>query len=264
MKIRHYFGLGALTVLPLFMLVDVLGMLGWRTEGRVAPKESGGSLSPDQRAFLLEEYKTATGEIRLRIEHEHTMIALKFTLVGAVLGVILYAQQKSTTAAESPIRSTWAALCCWAAIVVSAIVDLRRQTNVDAIAQLGNWVGSIESQFLPGPIGWEHYVADRNPFWSSPFYPLLRVERELLTWALYLLAIMLFVPHRDDEDAKAIDGIARLFGSVTFVLFGLYALHFHYQRPPGGWLYSLGCTVLGILLMQWWIGFSKKRASPIS
>ena len=263
MKIRHYFGLGVLMALPLFMLVDVLGMLGWRMEGRAVAQGGSGALNADQRAFMLEEYKTVAGEIRLRLEHEHTMIALKFTLVGAVLGVILYAQQKSTTPPESPIHSTWAALCCWAAIVVSAIVDLRRQTNVDAIAQLGNWIGSIESRLLPGSTGWEQFIAAQNPFWGSRFYPLLRLERELLTWALYLLAITLFVPHRGDEDVRVTDVIARLFGSVTFLLFGLYALHFHYQQPPGGWLYALSCTVLGILLLQWWIGFSKRRASPI-
>ena len=244
-------------VAPLLLLVDVPRLLGWFLEGqgRATGNAQVVSLKEDQRTFLLKEYETVIQEIRLRLEHEHTMIALKFTLVGAVLGVMLYAHElRGKPIEESSFRSSWAAMCCWAAVVVSAIVDVRRQFNSDVILQLGDWVKSIEGHLLTaGVAGWEQYVGSESSLWNSRLFPVLRLERELVTWATYLLCTTMFVIRHSDQDSERLLQIARLFGTFTYFLFGLYALHFHYQSRPYS-LYCASVTIVGVVVFNLWIG----------
>src|ERR1700757_179899 len=73
---------------PATLLVDFYGMMGHgesrSSAARWSPDRTTYILPAEDRAFLLKEYETATNEIKMRLEHEHTMVALKFTLVGAV------------------------------------------------------------------------------------------------------------------------------------------------------------------------------------
>lgn len=255
-----------LVLLPLPLLIDPFGIFGWPSEERQAEARvpdgaqakaqdqsrtrGAAQIDTNQRDFLLKEYETATRELQSRLEQEHTMLQLEFTLVGAVFGFVLYLRGRATGAGSAlPIHSPLVAACCWAAVVVSAIVDIRRQFNVNVMIQLGTFVKAIEGRMLPPEVaGWEQWISETKSLWKSCLYPVLRTERELLTYSLFLLCIFMFKPATRAKD-DVFFRLASFFGTVALILFGLYSLQFHYQY---GWHFWYCFLVTGLSIASLW------------
>ncbi len=163
--------------------------------------------------FLNEQYKTSTQEIRNRLEHEHLLFALRFTIVGAMLALIF-------NTAKSPNNRKWKneyynylqgfsliASIGWAAVAVSAVIDVRATFNAEMISIVGSWIRCVEPLFMFEKIqGWETYLDNTWVTNSSNvdvknwldamhviIHALLRMDRPLLTWVLYVMVLYFFV-----------------------------------------------------------------------
>ena len=83
---------------------------------------------------LSREYNTVIGEIQIKIEHEHRLVALKFTAAGAIIGFIFnflnsITKQENHNSEHWSMISLGAAVCSWAAVAICAIIDIRIQEN---------------------------------------------------------------------------------------------------------------------------------------
>jgi hypothetical protein len=156
-------------------------------------------------------------------------------LIGAVLGSILVARAVAARQGQEQhlVESPIVAACCWAATLVAALVDLRRQFNAAIIGELGKWIRGIELMIYGGPsLGWESYIPGSD-LWSSRLFPLLRSERTLMTWVLFAVMVYVFVPYRFREGSTA-RTLLRLGYWASFCIllfFGFHALYFHFSDP---------------------------------
>jgi hypothetical protein len=256
--------------IPLILILDVTRpFVKSSSEGRTshsghsAAAMQSHALTAAHRRFLEKEYDTAVREIRLRVDNEETLFALKFTMVGAVLAAMFYMHRREDEGAPPSFRSPWAATCCWAAVLVGAVIDIRRQFNVDVMVQLGTWVHQVEDLLLPDAIlGWEQFIPT-SELWSSPIYALLRLERELVTWILFVVTVAMFVPNRGEKPDFLLLRLSRLFCCLSMFLFGLNSLHYHYQYEHWWyWIYCSAFVVLGCAITFRWIDVLSKTAVP--
>jgi len=146
--------------------------------------------------YLKLSYNNAVKEIHQRIEHEHILFVLKFTLVGAVLSVLfknsIFGSARLVEKNDDAVRLQ-PAIVCWAAIAISAVVDVRMQVNLAIIRDLGIWVKSLEDAILvSGVKGWETYFHE-SPLLTNAYSPLMLTDRQLLTWLLYVVTVYWFV-----------------------------------------------------------------------
>jgi hypothetical protein len=254
--------------IPLILILEIPRLVLGSFEGRTShadhsPAAIGrGTLTAPQREFLLKEYDTAVREIRLRVDAEETLFALKFTMVGAVLAAMFYMHRREDeTPAHPSFRSPWAATCCWAAVLVGAVIDIRRQFNVGVMVQLGTWVHWVEDLMLPSDVlGWEQFIPT-SQLWSSTLYPLLRLERELVTWILYVVTLTMFVPNRDEQPDLLLLRLSRLFCCLSICLFGLNSLHYRYWDWRYG-IYCLALVVVGCVITFRWMRILSAKSSP--
>ena len=188
-----------LSFLVLVLSVDVLGLIELRD-----PKASGmvvlapstvaawRSLDADARRVLDKEHEAIVEEIRLRIEQEQQLFALKFALIGGILGVFLQTAFRSGTTQLD--RTPFVALIAWAAVVAAAIVDLRVMANQTFLVTLGGWARQYEQLALGSngaPLGWESFLADT--LLGKSHYPALRVNGQILTTLLFSVTASLFL-----------------------------------------------------------------------
>jgi hypothetical protein len=205
--------------------------------------------------FLLQEYETVTAEISSRIEQEHLLFVLKFTVVGAVLGLIFNfykAEAKGDKDAFLALRhSSGVAICCWAAVAVAAIIDVRIFFNTSLIAEAGEWVKRTEQILLAssGFLGWEQSLA-RSRLRDSSITPWLFADRQLLTWVLYVVTLGIFVPRGNDTPSKRVQKMAFLGVSLCTFLFFLAGLYFYFKTERVGF-YLAACLILLALSMEW-------------
>ncbi len=221
------------------------------------------TLTKKSEKFLLIQYDTAITEIQNRIEEEHILFTLKFTLVGAVLALLFTQPLRSNYqgSLRSLNTSPMAACFFWAAVITSGIVDCRILFNADFISTLGKWIkNNVEPFFYQNPqIGWEHYLSNKAKLINSSLYPLLRLNNHLLTFFLFFITMLLFAlartttsqsrdnldePHTNNDELRFIN----CFGSSTsFIVFGFAAIHYHYDNLY--WPYiCFFLVVLGIIL----------------
>ena len=181
--------------------------------------------------YIKLSYNNAVKEIHQRIEHEHILFVLKFTLVGAVLSVLfknsIYGSARLVEKNDDAVRLQ-PAIVCWAAIAISAVVDVRMQVNLAVIRDLGIWVNSLEDAILvSGVKGWETYFRE-SPLLTNAYSPLMLTDRQLLTWLLYVVTVYWFVLKPEQPDK------ANLFPFLLcLLLFGFVGLHFYYRIPNG-------------------------------
>jgi hypothetical protein len=203
--------LAVLFLLVLILSIDVLGLVEIgdpKASGMVVlpPSTTGAwkALDADARRVLDKEEEVISEEIRLRIEQEHQLFALKFALVGGILGVFLQTAFRSgSTRLE---RTPFVALIAWAAVVAAAIVDLRVMANQTFLVTLGGWTRQYEQLALgPGaaPLGWESFLADT--LLGKSHYPALRVNGQILTTLLFSITAWLFLsgPSADNDVSTA-------------------------------------------------------------
>lgn len=215
-----------LALLVLVLSVDVLGFLGvGDPKGShamdVAPSTTAAwqALSADGRQLLDKEHESIVAEIKLRIEHEHLLFSLKFGLVGAILWAFLQTPSKPTTHFDA---TPFAALAAWAAVVASAIVDLRVMANQSFLITLGGWSRQYE-QLTLGPnsatLGWEAFLADH--LLGEPYYPALRVSGQILTALLFCVTSSIFLMRPEGQSDPR---TTRINGAGAFVSIFIMAM----------------------------------------
>ncbi|HVE72258.1 MAG TPA: hypothetical protein VNI54_12890 [Thermoanaerobaculia bacterium] len=201
---RYLFAI--LSLLVLALSVDILGLIGVGD-----PKASGALqlpasittawslLDPGARQMLDKQHEAIVAEIRLRIEQEHLLFALKFALVGGILWALIQTAFRQT---ESEFdRTPFAALSAWAAVVAAAIVDLRVMANQTFLITLGGWTRQYEQLTLGSngaQLGWEAFLADN--LLSKSYYPALRINGQILTALLFCVAALLFLVRVDGKN----------------------------------------------------------------
>lgn len=240
------------------------------------PAQPQVDLTSDERHLLMKQYETAVSEIRLRLEHEHHLFLLSFTIAGAVLGYglgtyffkgSLFRPEFEGAALENPKPSaagqsgsmdkssirrsaeTVLLLGCWGAVVAAAVIDLRRQFNADIIVQLGAWVQTVEETvYRPQVHGWETFIAKDSPLWNGALYPILRLEREALIWVLFVVAVQLF----STGSAPARTKQASYFGmQLSVLVFALIGIHYNYDSLPNTAVLVI-CAVVALIVTRYW------------
>ncbi len=214
--------------------VDILGLIGVGD-----PKASGALqlpasqtaawnlLDPGARQMLERQHEAIVAEIRLRIEQEHLLFALKFVLVGGILWAFL---QTAFRGAESQFEPTpFAALSAWAAVVAASIVDLRVTSNQTFLITLGGWTRQYEQLTLGSngaQLGWEAFLADN--LLSKSYYPALRVNSQILTALLFCVTALLFlvrVDGKNDPNTARISAASGIVAICIMTVAGLSLRH---------------------------------------
>ena len=218
-----------LALLVLTLSVDVLGIVGVGDPKASGALELQGSttaawktLDAGAREMLDKEHEAIVAEIRLRIEQEHLLFALKFVLVGGILWAFLQTAFRQTTSGFE--RTPFAALAAWAAVVAASIVDLRAMANQTFLVTLGGWtrqyeqltLGSNGSQF-----GWEAFLADN--LLSKSHYPALRVNGQILTALLFCVTALLFLVRVEGDNDPYTARISGACGIVAICIMTMAA-----------------------------------------
>ena len=193
---------------------------------------------PEVSTLLLREYDSAVKEIHSRIDQESLLFGFKFSLVGAILGLLFAGQVRggddNATGPWRLLTSPQAAAFCWAAVATSAIIDSRILYHQVITAALGTWIRTnVEPFFLAGNIrGWEGYIATEPLPIHHKMYPLLRFNVSLLTYALFAatsVAYGVIAPASQLHDRLLARVCAA--GSVgCLIAFYFVGLQFHYWR----------------------------------
>lgn len=226
-----------LALLVLTLSVDVLGLIGVAGD----PKASGAlelpasktdawnRLDADARAMLAREHEAIVAEIRLRIEQEHLLFALKFVLVGGILWAFLQTAFRQT---ESEFeRTPFGALAAWAAVLAASIVDLRVMSNQTFLITLGGWTRQYEQLTLGSngaQLGWEAFLADN--LLSKSYYPALRVSGQILTVLLFCVTALLFLVREDGKNDRNTARISTASGIVAICIMTIAALSFRHAN----------------------------------
>lgn len=248
---RQKAAFGVLAILVVLLSIDILGLLGAgdRKESKRHVPESAvmewDRLDETARQFLDKQHDNVVEEIRLRIEHEHLLFALKFVLVGGILYALL---QGVFGRGEARIeRTAFAALIVWAAVVAAAIVDLRTMSNQSFLITLGGWSRQHEELVIGAngvDLAWEAFLA--NNLLSQPYYPALRVSGQILTALLFAFSGSLFLLREESDNDP---GTALVSGSCAILSIGLMTVAAVSLRPAGlaVWLYlALGASAMAI------------------
>lgn len=198
----------------------------------------------DSNEFLLYQYNATAKEIQERLQFEHLLFALKLAAAGAIIALIsqhyrskadIGRQHTSVDADERALmKSRGAALCCWIAVCVCQIIDIRLQSNTRVIMDIGLWVRNCLETCLVGTpiVGWETYFSEMGHH-KGPFSLLLNMERQLFTWVLFVLTVFVFVympkiaTHMTEKDAEALLRIARRILPLIIALFGWTGFYFY-------------------------------------
>lgn len=250
-----------LAIIVVLLCVDVMGFCGAGDPKRSkAPavsqsmRNEWNALNKSSREYLKKEHETAVAEIRLRIEQEHLLFALKFALVGG----ILYAVQQGLSGRRlGVVRTPFAALVAWAAVIAAAIVDLRVMANQSFIVTLGGWVRQYEELKLGQnavSFGWEAYLADH--LLSRRYYPALRVSGQILTALLFGFNSAVFLVRRNSNNRPTTALVSGICAVISIVLMTVAGMSL---RPDGGALIlysSLGVTAAAL---AWWLSRSSRK-----
>jgi len=218
-----------LALLVLTLSVDVLGIVGVGDPKASGALELQGSttaawktLDAGAREMLDKEHEAIVAEIRLRIEQEHLLFALKFVLVGGILWAFLQTAFRQTTSGFE--RTPFAALAAWAAVVAASIVDLRAMANQTFLVTLGGWTRQYEQLTLGSngaQFGWEAFLADN--LLSKSHYPALRVNGQILTALLFCVTALLFLVRVEGDNDPYTARISGACGIVAICIMTMAA-----------------------------------------
>lgn len=210
------------------------------------------------------QYETASTEIRMRIEDEASLYTYKFTVVGAVLGLLITGLLKSRFENKSPDEQDTqgirkyvlldSAVFYWVAAIMAALIDARIQFNAYLMGQLGGWIAMIETSLLANPdVGWEHYIAAATfrTGWHGPFVAL---DRQLLTLMMFGLALFFGVGHRNLAHENTVSTKMKAYvGKISLcTCMLLYVLSDLVNMPyPRDLLIPTTLALLGIVVAFW-------------
>jgi hypothetical protein len=224
-----------LALLVLVLSVDVFGFLGvgdpkGSNAAAVAPSATAAwtALNADGRQLLDKEHDEVVAEIKLRIEHEHLLFSLKFGLVGAILWAFLQTPSKTTAVFDT---TPFAAMAAWAAVVASAIVDLRVMSNQSFLITLGGWSRQYEQLALGAngaTLGWEAFLADN--LLGEPYYPALRVSGQILTALLFCVTASIFLMRPEGQSDPRTTRISGAGAIVSIFIMAMAAISMRRDR----------------------------------
>ena len=201
--------------------------------------------------FLLHEYENAVKEIHMRLDQESKLFTLKFSLVGAILGLLLAGffmeKHKDIKKEHQLFVSPLAVAFCWAAIITSGVIDNRILYNNNMVISLGTWIRDyVEPKFLSSSYhGWERYFSETGSLLKSRLYPFLRLNACLLTLVLFSFVTIIYSERSNSVSSDR----ARLrkycyTGSIgAIIVFSLVGIQFHYTEP----IWTLYCIVIMII-----------------
>jgi hypothetical protein len=245
-----------LVCLVLLLSVDVLGLIGVgdsKQSGALElPAEKTAAwnhLDAAARQVLDKERESIVAEIRLRIEQEHLLFALKFGLVGAILWAFLQTAFRDERAGFEP--TPFAALAAWAAVVAASIVDLRTMANQSFLVTLGGWSRQYEELTLGtngAQLGWETFLADN--LLSKSVYPALRVNGQILTALLFCVTAFVFLVRTDGKSDPNTARISGACGIVSICIMTMASLSLrHASIAAAIYLVAgvLGLIVVGVM-----------------
>ena len=187
----------------------------------------------------------------MRLGQEYLLFALKFTLTGAIFGLIfryfpIRIEPPGGGSAEGAdgerglgsLRTI--SLCGWGAVVACLLIDVRLQLNTRIIVDIGARVRNcLEAHLLTGPnVGWETYFAGIGLSRNSSLSYILTSDRVVMTGMLYFACVYCFVympvfSRRLDRDAaQELLAIARPALLICVLLFGWTRLY-NFVDIPG-------------------------------
>jgi len=185
----------------LVALFLTLNFSGW-FQLEASPKASAVQLLPEQKEMLLKEYETAVREIEIRIQQEHDLFTNKIIFVGIVLGSVGLAQSSfgrrpygkeiSQGNEDANLKTDALILCCWAAVAVAGIIDMRLVFNSVIIKDHGQWIQLVEESILgqtQAVVGWETYFSKQSILWERIQSMMILMDRRLLTFVLFVTAL---------------------------------------------------------------------------
>jgi hypothetical protein len=198
-------------------------------------------------SFLLDQYKAVVEEIRLRIEKEHHLYLLKFTYVGAVLASLFKLSAQSSGSQPARIKM----VCLWATVAVAAIMDVRMTFNTVIISNLGGWGNNLEEALLGSTqaLGWEHYFHAHSILFEKPLTMVQLIDRELLTWVLFVVALadsVLAIKPADADNRGLWMEIGRPASALCLFLSALTGL-----RSELWWVHLLWAGICVLLIWFW-------------
>jgi hypothetical protein len=164
-----------------------------------------------------------------------------------VLGSISLAQ--TVKKPKTTLRSGLLHLCCWAAVAVAAIMDIRLMFNTLIIREHGLWIKSIEKILLgkQSPLGWESYFSEQSVLWHSPVRLFASTDRQLLTAVLFILALYLWVRYPRSDGGDVFQWINKWMAYLCLVL-----LAFPKMYSGSGFLVNFLLLVLAICIIAGW------------
>lgn len=203
--------------------------------------------------YPLEAYKTATAEIRERINQEHILFTLKFTIIGGIL-LALFSMSKSEHF-EAFIQRRRTAVFFSAALLTSSVVDIRLRFDIQMVETIGKWVRHIETRLhdpqILGYQPWESFL-HREMFGLG--MPVMRSFSLSLTALLYLVTVYTFVI----LPRGAYEGTRRIIRGCIVVMFALLAfVGGTYERNV--WPISVGIAAVGVLFLFAALQLKKRR-----
>jgi hypothetical protein len=204
--------------------------------------------------YAIEAYKTATMEIRDRINQEQILFALKFTIVGGIL-LALFSMSKSDQF-ESFIQRRRTAVFFSAALLTSSVIDIRLRFDIQMVEALGKWIRLVEANLhntglLRYP-PWETFL--QNEMYGLGM-PIMRSFSLSLTALLYLVTVYTFVilPRGGYE------GTRRIFRACALVMFALLAfLGASYEKRS--WHIAIIIASIGFAALSIALGLKKRRS----
>jgi hypothetical protein len=196
-------------------------------------------LRPAERKTLYsKEYDTAITEIQSRINLHHSLFALKFTIVGAILAALFSLLHKNAVEDfEGFVRKRRAAVFFSAALFACVVIDAQLRNNIDMVVTLGTWIRCGITQFVPADgLVWELFLQAKM---NGGVFPILRNMSHLLTALLYgIMLVMYFVMARGCYAATR-----QVFWASEVLFVFLAAIGASYGVP---WYVSLGTASVGM------------------
>ena len=202
--------------------------------------------------FIEHQFKAAIDEIQLRIAQEDTLFSIRFTLVGAVLGALIFRRNKRTDIDDEFVtRNASLPLFLWVSVLVSSAVDIRMHFSVMVIRELGHWIQYVETQmFGATSFGWESWIANR--IWDTYMSVWMFADRALVTWIFYFLAVFIVIVRNHRGTEATTYAIIRWSMPISWCSFAIFGSYYYVNNAHALLIYgfiSLIVIGIGILLL---------------
>jgi hypothetical protein len=211
--------------------------------------------------LLEKQYDTAVAEIKLRIEQEHQLFLHKFMFVGVALGILISGSVFRLTRSSEIQFNEVALICCWVAVAIAAIIDVRLMFNTTIIGTLGGWIKTLEDGIIGpqlGIAGWETYYHEHSVFFQPYVAPWNPTDRRLLTTVLFVVVLALTLrSYAKANQTIALPTSIRFVMQLCLLLMALPMVVYQVPNQTGFWVYSTAVALgSGVL----WVGFRRQRA----